>query len=218
MALNYAANREAILKVVFFGYGEVPNFYMPVINYHCDSIGKIAYDPAKAKALVAGAGYDGTTIELIAPSGDSVARQAAQILQQGWQEAGLKVEIVEFDVGTAFGLLEEGKFFAMVSYITSDTNDQDFLVSIQADNTVFGGFFSNYNNTQVTEWLTAARQSDDPAERQDLYCKVQQQVYWDGYSVPLNFKPFVNAYRNDVIGFHNSVTGPWWLKDVWLDR
>jgi len=218
MALNYAANREAILKAVFFGYGEVPNSYMPVINYHCDSVEKIAYDPAKAKALVAGAGYDGTTIELIAPAGDSVTRQAAQILQQGWKDAGLNVEIVEFDIGTAFGLLEEGKFFAMVSYITSDTNDQDFLASIQADNTVFGGFFSNYNNTQVTGWLTAARKSSDPAERQDLYCKVQQQVYWDGYSVPLNFKPFVNAYRKDVIGFHNSVTGPWWLKDVWLDR
>ena len=83
---------------------------------------------------------------------------------------------------------------------------------------VFGGFFSSYNNKQVTEWLTEARQTSDPAVRQDLYCKTQQQVYWDGYSVPLNFKPFVNAYRNDVIGFHNSVTGPWWLKDVWLDR
>ncbi|MEE8173461.1 MAG: ABC transporter substrate-binding protein, partial [Alphaproteobacteria bacterium] len=217
-ALNYAANRDAILKVVFFGYGEIPNSYMPVINYHCDSVGMIAYDPEKAKALVAGAGYDGTTIELIAPAGDSVTRQAAQILQQSWREAGLSVEIVEFDLGTAFGMLEEGNFNAMVSYITSDTNDQDFLASIQADNTVFGGFFSNYNNTQVTDWLTEARQASDPAVRQDLYCKVQQQVYWDGYSVPLNFKPFVNAYRNDVMGFHNSVTGPWWLKDVWLDR
>lgn len=218
MALNLAANRDAILKVVFFGYGEVPNSYMPVINYHCDSVEKIAYDPDKAAALVAGSGYDGTTIELIAPSGDSVARQAAQILQQGWNKAGLNVEIVEFDVGTAYGMLEEGNFFSMVSYITSDTNDQDFLASIQADNTVFGGFFSNYDNKQVTDWLTEARQISDPAMRQDLYCKVQQQVYHDGYSVPLNFKPFVNAYRNDVVGFHNSVTGPWWLKDVWLDR
>ena len=218
MAMNYAANREAILKVVFFGYGEVPNSFMPVINYHCDAIEKIAYDPEKAKALVAGAGYDGTVIEVIAASGDSVARQAAQILQQGWQAAGLNVEIIEYDVGTAFGLLEEGKFFSMVSYITSDTNDQDFLASIQADNTVFGGFFSSYNNKQVTDWLTEARQTSDPAVRQDLYCKTQQQVYWDAYSVPLNFKPFVNAYRNDVIGFANAVTGPWWLKDVWLDR
>ncbi|MDP6816750.1 MAG: ABC transporter substrate-binding protein [Alphaproteobacteria bacterium] len=218
MALNYAANRDAILKAVFFGYGKVPNSYMPVINYHCDSVEKIAYDPEKAKALVAGAGYDGTTIELIAPSGDSATRQSAQILQQGWRAAGLNVEIVEFDIGTAFGMMEEGNFNAFVSYITSDTNDQDFLASIEADNTIFGGFFSSYNNKQVTDWLTEARQSGDPAVRQDLYCKVQQQVYWDGYSVPLNFKPFVNAYRNDVIGFHNSVTGPWWLKDVWLDR
>ena len=138
--------------------------------------------------------------------------------QQGWQEVGLNIEIVEFDMGTAYGKLEEGDFFSMVSYITSDTNDTDFLAGIQADHEVFGGFFSSYNNTQVTDWIQAAAKLSDSAARGDLYCKVQQQVYWDGYSVPLNFKPFVNAHQTDVIGFHNSVTGPWWLKDVWLDR
>ena len=143
---------------------------------------------------------------------------AAQILQQGWGEAGLNIEIVEFDIGTAYGKLEEGDYNAMVSYITSDTNDQDFLASIQADHTVFGGFFSNYNNPQVTEWLTQARQTSVPEERQDLYCKAQQQVYGDGYSVPLNFTPAVNSYQDNVRGWRNLTTGWWWLKDVWLDE
>lgn len=218
LALNYAANREAILKVVYFGYGEIPNSYMPVINYHCKSVEKIPYDPDKAKELVAGSGYDGTPIELIVQTGEAPFRQAAQILQQGWRDAGLNVEIVEYDVGTAYGKTEAGDYQAFVSYITSDTNDQDFLASIQADYNVFNSFFSAYKNEQVVDWLTQARQTRDSEERQDLYCKVQQQVYWDGYSVPLNFKPFVNAYANYVKGFHNSVTGPWWLKDVWLNK
>ena len=218
LALNYAANREAVLAVAFHGFGTIPNSYMPIVSHHCDSVEAIPYDLEKARELVANSGYDGTVIEVIAASGDSVARQAAQILQQGWQEVGLNIEIVEFDMGTAYGKLEEGDFFSMVSYITSDTNDTDFLAGIQADHEVFGGFFSSYNNAQVTEWIQAAAKLSDSAARADLYCKVQQQVYWDGYSVPLNFKPFVNAHQTDVIGFHNSVTGPWWLKDVWLDR
>jgi peptide/nickel transport system substrate-binding protein len=218
MALNYAANREAILKVVYFGYGTIPNSYMPIINYHCDTVELIPYDPAKAKALVEEAGYDGTAIEVIVPAGDAPARQAAQILQQGWETAGLNIEIVELDTGSAYAKAEEGDYQALVAYITSDTNDQDFLASIQADYNIFNSFFSAYKNEDVVQWLTQARQALDPEVRAEAYCKAQQQAYWDGYSVPLNFKPFVNAYANYVVGFHNSVTGPWWLKDVWLDK
>ena len=188
------------------------------INYHCEDVARIPYDPEKAKQLLAEAGYDGSPIELIITAGEAPDRQTAQILQQGWKEAGLNIELVEYDFGTGFGKVEAGDYQAMLAYITSDTNDQDFLASIEADFTVFEGFFSGYNNSTVTEWLIQARRALDPATRADLYCKVQQQVYWDGYSVPINFKPFVNAYANHVKGFANSVTGPWWLKDVWLDN
>ena len=217
LAMNYAANMDAIKKIVYFGYGTLPNSYMPVINYHCDSVERIPYDLEKARQLVAEA-YDGTPIEMIITAGEAPDRQTAQILQQGWKEAGLNIELVEYDFGTGFGKVEAGDYQALLAYITSDTNDQDFLASIQADFTVFEGFFSGYNNATVTDWLIQARQALDSATRADLYCKVQQQVYWDGYSVPLNFKPFVNAYANYVKGFANSVTGPWWLKDVWLDK
>ena len=38
---------------------------------------------------------------------------------------GLKVSIVEFDLGTAFGMTQKGDYQAYVSYITSDINDSD---------------------------------------------------------------------------------------------
>ena len=219
LALNYAANRDAILKVAYFGYGEIPNSYMPKINYHCDSVELIPFDVSKAKELVAEAGYDGTPIEIMVDTGNATYRQIATILQQGWQAAGLNAVINEYDVGTAWGKTEDGDFQSYVSYITSDTNDQDFLASIQADYTGgSGAFFSHYKSDQVVEWLKQARQAKTAEERQDLYCKIQQQTYWDGYGVPLNFKPFVNAYQNHVVGFRNLVTGPWWLKDVWLNK
>ena len=91
LALNYAANREAVLAVAFHGFGTIPNSYMPIVSHHCDSVEAIPYDLEKARELVANSGYDGTVIEVIAASGDSVARQAAQILQQGWQEVGLNI-------------------------------------------------------------------------------------------------------------------------------
>ena len=215
LAMNYAANREAILKAVYFGYGELPNSFMPKINFWSSEVENIPFDIEKAKALVTEAGYDGTPIELMVDTGNAPFRQIATILQQGWQAAGLKVEIVEYDVGTAFGRTEKGDYQAYVSYITSDINDDDELANLQADyNGSTRGFFSDYKNDTVVDLLKAGRANADPKKRAEIYGKIQDIVYHDGYSVPLNFVPSLNAYNNGVKGWKTLTTGWWWLKDV----
>lgn len=219
LALNYAAPREQIIETAYFGYGELPNSYMPKINYHCAEVEPIPYDPDKAKELIEEAGYDGETIELMVETGHAQFRQIATILQQAWQQVGLDVEIVEYDVGTAYGRTETGDYQAFVSYITSDLNDQDELATLQGDHRgASEAFWSRYENDEVVEWLAQARRTDDPDERQELYCQIQETAYWDGYSVPLNFVPAANAYQDYVKNFGNITTGWWWLKDVWLDK
>jgi peptide/nickel transport system substrate-binding protein len=215
LAMNHAADRESIMKVVFFGYGEIPNSYMPKVNFHSDAVEKIPYDLEKAKALVKSSGYKGQTIKLMVDTGNAPSRQIATILQQGWTEAGMKVEIVEFDVGTAFDMTSKGNYMVYVSYITSDINDTDELAMLQADGTGSArSFFSNYRNAEVTKLLNEARAESDAAKRGELYAKVQQIVYHDGYSVPLNFTPSLNAHHDYVEGWQTSKTGWWWLKDV----
>ena len=219
LAMNYAANRDAILQAVYFGIGEIPNSYMPKINFHCGDVATIPFDLAKAKELVAQSGYDGTRIELQIDTGNAPFRQIATILQQGWTEAGLNVELAEYDVGTAWGHTETGDYQAYVSYITSDINDQDELASLQGDHT--GGseaFFSRYENDTVVDLLRKARSTSDSDQRMALYCEIQQTVYHDGYSIPINFVPAVNAYQDHVKNWKNLTTGWWWLNRVWLDK
>src|SRR5262249_33131133 len=147
LAMNYAANRDAIMRTVYFGYGEIPNSYMPKVNFWSAEVAKIPFDMAKAKALVKEAGYDGTPIQLMVDTGNAPFRQVATILQQGWTEAGLKVDIVEFDVSTAFTMSQKGDYQAYVSYITSDINDDDELATLEADYTgSTEAFFSRYKN------------------------------------------------------------------------
>ncbi len=218
LAINYAANRDAIMKAVYFGYGEIPNSYMPKVEFWSEKVEKIPFDLDKAKQLVKESGYDGTPIELMVDTGNASFRTAATILQQGWEQAGLKVKIAEFDVGTAFSMTEQGNYQAYVSYITSDINDDDELASIQADGTgATHSFFSNYNNPDVNQMLSDARRERDHDKRAALYAKVQDIVYHDGYSVPLNFLPYVNGYHKNLQNWHNITVGWWWLKDMWLD-
>ena len=215
LALNHAADREAIMKVVFFGYGTIPNSYMPKVNFHSDAVEPIPYDLEKAKALVKSSGYKGQTLKLMVDAGNAPSKQIATILQQGWTEAGLKVEIVEFDVGTAFDMSSKGNYMLYVSYITSDINDTDELATLQADGRgSTKSFFSNYRNDAVGKMLDEARQESDPAKRAELYAKVQDTVYHDGYSVPLNFAPMLNAHHTQIEGWKTAKNGWWWLKDV----
>lgn len=219
LALNYAANREAIMKAVYFGFGEIPNSYMPKVNFWSDKVEKFPYDIEKAKALVKEAGYDGTPIHLMVDTGNAPFRTTATILQQGWQKAGMKVDIVEYDSGTSFNMTQKGDYQVYVSYITSDINDDDELASIQADGTgPTAAFFSNYKNDEVTKMLADARATSDKAKRTELYGKVQDVVYHDAYSVPLNFLPYVVGYRNTVKNWRTVTVGWWWLRDVWLDK
>lgn len=106
-----------------------------------------------------------------------------------------------------------------MSYITSDLNEQDELATLQGDYTSgSNAFFSWYENDEVVDLLAKARAVSDPGQRHDLYCQAQKIVYDDGYSVPINFVPAVNAYQDYVQNWRNLTTGWWWLSNVWLDK
>lgn len=217
LALNHATDHDAILNVVFFGYGEISNNFMPKMNYHSADVPVIPFDIERAKELVAEAGYDGTPINLLIAAGDSNGQQIGNILQQGWQQAGLNVELAQVDGGTAWGMVTDGSYMAHVSYITSDINDDDELATLQADfDSGTEAFFSRYKNDAISDKLAAARQSDDPDERAALYAEIQETVYMDGYSVPLNFSPTLTGSTSAVRDLKTSRTGWWWLKDTWI--
>jgi peptide/nickel transport system substrate-binding protein len=219
LALNYAADRQAIFNLVFFGFGELPNSYMPKMNFYNPSVAMIPYDPDKAKELLKQAGYNNEPLSILIPAGDAPSKQIATILQQNWAAVGINAQLQEMDGSALFGQLAAGNYQTCVSYITSDINDDDELASIEADGT--GGtyaFFTWYNNPEVTDMLKQARETSDTAKRAELYGKIQDIVYHDGYNVPLNFSPYVNAYYNYVVGWKNVATGWWWLRNVWLNK
>ena len=57
----------------------------------------------------------------------------------------------------------------------------------------------------MTKLLTQSRATTDPARAgRSSSCQIQEIVYNDGYSVPLNFSPSVNAYHNYVKGWQHA--------------
>src|SRR5580704_938766 len=57
LALNYAVDKQAFIKVVFNGHADQMDSPMPPLLGFYQKQGSYPYDPAKAKALLAEAGY-----------------------------------------------------------------------------------------------------------------------------------------------------------------
>ena len=136
---------------------------MPKVNFWSDKVEALPYDLEKAKALVKEAGYDGTPIKLMVDTGNAPSKQIATILQNGWSQAGLNVEIVEFDIGTGFNMTQKGDYQAYVSYITSDINDDDELATLEGDYTARPRPSSPA--TRTTRWSASWPRRARPATR-----------------------------------------------------
>ena len=220
-ALNYATDKEAMLKSIFFDKVEVANHMMPKMKYWRDDVAAYEYDPERAKSLIAESkAADGFKIPIVIPTGDVIIQQIAQIVKESYAGIGVDVQITNLDIGTAYTNFSGFNYTAGANwYITSDVPGPDELAAIQFDYSATSGtksFFSNYNSKKATELVQEAGRSDDDA-REQLFGELQQLVMDDAVLVALFFTPARAALRSNVKDFKTVKTAWWRLEDVWLD-
>ena len=220
-ALNYATDKEAMLKSIFFDKVEVANHMMPKMKYWRDDVSAYEYDPERAKSLIAESkAADGFKIPIVIPTGDVIIQQIAQIVKESYADIGVDVQITNLDIGTAYTNFSGFNYTAGANwYITSDVPGPDELAAIQFDYSATSGtksFFTNYNSKKATELVLEAGRSDD-ATREQLFGELQQLVMDDAVLVALFFTPARAALRSNVKDFKTVKTAWWRLEDVWLD-
>jgi peptide/nickel transport system substrate-binding protein len=103
-AINYAVNRNEINDVVLAGTGQVTDeTFAPdqPVAFDPSVANEYPYDPAKAKQLLAQAGYPhGITLSLVIPAGVTLSNREAPLLKNEMAPAGIDVKIVSVDPGS----------------------------------------------------------------------------------------------------------------------
>lgn len=97
-ALNYAVDKDAIIKNIFYGLAKPAGVDNPCREWM--DIKAYPYDPAKAKQLLAEAGYpDGfkITLKVFTTSPGAELPMIGEAVGMYWQAIGLKVTIVPID-------------------------------------------------------------------------------------------------------------------------
>ncbi len=94
-ALSHAVDRQAIINGAMFGFGApIGSHFAPHHPAHVDLTGAYAYDPQRARALIAEAGYpDGFAVTLKLPPPE-YARRSGEIAAAQLRAIGVEVEIV----------------------------------------------------------------------------------------------------------------------------
>ncbi len=171
-AANLAINREAIIEGLLTGT-ESPNYgpYKGTIGYPKEALESRyhGYDPERAKALLAEAGYpDGIDVDLhIVTDFQVIVPTMALVVQEDLEAVGIRTKIVEY---------LSSEYFAEVRTFSKPGLFWFFTNTIAEPETVIGseineeGFYavSVYPDTDIQDLYVAQNQALDPGERAQL--------------------------------------------------
>ena len=203
-AMNYAINKEALLKVVFSGIGNPSSGMVPSSTPHAFPAGNVPYpyDLARAKALLAEAGYpDGFEISIDTLAGNADDEAISATLQQMWGQVGIKLDISLVDYATRFARYRQGVFDMRHVKWTNDINDPGQAISYYAYSPTNDSYHTGYSNKEVEELYLATQGETVTSRRHDLFQKLQTLYNEDAPIVFLVETPLAVAMHSSVEGF-----------------
>jgi len=226
-AVNHAINKQDIIDAVFGSAGQVAkNPIPPGMWSYNDDIDDYDYDPARARELLAEAGYpDGFETDLWAmpvsrpyfPDG----RTVAEIAQANLAEVGIEAEIVSYDWGTYLDRTDSGEHQMALLGWTGDNGDPDnflYVLLSSAAAEVPAGNIAFWRNDEFDALIEEAKTTFDYDTRVRLYEEAQEVFHDQAPWVPVAHSVVTVPVRSNVRDFVIYPTGKRVFYNVWLDN
>jgi peptide/nickel transport system substrate-binding protein len=203
-AFNYAIDRKQINEIVNAGQGEVASQTYPKSSPGYDpSLANVySYDPAKARQLLADAGYpNGLTIEMVIPGGNiaNMERQGA-LLQQQLQAVGVTPKVTRIngsDIATNYYQQRKGNAFA-----AARLNDPYLINQIwnAYGKGEFVAIYTNQERQDITDLANQAFRETDTQKYNAIVKQASKIVVDQALEVPIAFTPQFVAYDKARVG------------------
>ncbi len=175
-ALNYAVDKEELVKVILQGAGQVSNGLLTPSHPGYDaSMKPYPYDPAQAKKLLAEAGYpDGFSATFNSPRGRFTKdQQIAEALSGQLAKVGIKLTANAVEFTTLLKVYRtEGQGFILPANLVTSQKQFDNYINSQKKGVGYYG----YVNAKVDELLDQASKTFERDKRLVLYSQVSKIV------------------------------------------
>jgi dipeptide transport system substrate-binding protein len=216
-AMNYATDKDAILKAVYQGNGQVAkNPIPPILWSYNNKVKDYPYDPAKAKELLAKAGYpNGFEVDFwylpVTRPYNPDGKRMAEMLQSDWAKVGVKVKLVTYEWAEYRKRAKAGEDTMMQFGWSGDNGDPDnfFMPNLGCDAVKGGGNVARWCNKEFEDLVVKAAQTPKQADRAALYEKAQlvfkEEAPWITIAHSVRFDPQrkeIKNYKMDATAHH----------------
>jgi ABC-type transport system substrate-binding protein len=211
-ALNYALDKQHTVKLL--NGAAVPSHGMlpPGMLGRDDSLAPYPHDPAKARALLAEAGYPhGFDVDFVTIN-DEEAETTAASIQADFAEVGVRVHISILSLPAYMTAIArpDGPPFSLATWAADYPDPTNFLDARFHSRTIGSSNDSYYANPELDALLDAARVETDPARRVAMYHRAERILYDDA--------PWVWNYHREMTEvdqpyLQNYTPHPVWGRD-----
>lgn len=208
-ALNYATDKDSIIKSILFGQAAVSNSFMPngALFWNKDQKG-YPYDIDMAKKLISESSTpSGVSISIDIGAGNQLSQQIATALKSMWEPAGITLDIQQYEQAVATDRYRTNKFQLRLTGWTNDIIDPDELVSYAITPETNENYHSGWVNQKAVDLAHQGEAELDPAKRQDIYYQIQQIHMDDAPFVYLYVLPYIDVLNKKVQGFFHHPMG-----------
>jgi len=187
-ALTCAINKRELIDGVLMGLGqESYGPYKPGTWYYNPDVPKFSYDPERAKALLAQAGWkpnadgvmakDGRPFEftILTNQGNDLRVRTAEIIQRRLKEIGIVVQIRTVEWAAFLKeFIEKGNFEAVILGWNTGLDPDQYDIWHSSKTKPGELNFNHYSNPEVDRLLAEGRHTFDREKRRRAYFKLQE--------------------------------------------
>ncbi len=202
-ALCYAIDRQGIMDMVADGHGTAvgSSIYPAFTKYFLpELVDKYPHDVAKAKELLAQAGYpDGFDMTISVPNNYQPHMDTAEVVAEQLREAGINVTIQPVEWSTWLDTIYNGRQF-QATVVGVDAANMTARAMLERFTSDYGKNFINYNNPAYDALFQKAINAQDEAEQTDLYKQMETMLADTAANVYIQDLSDLVAMRQDLGG------------------
>ncbi|MBS3906553.1 MAG: ABC transporter substrate-binding protein [Syntrophaceae bacterium] len=212
-AMAHAIDRSALIKGAMSGYGTPIGSHMDPGNpYYIDLTSAYPYNPAKAKQLLAEAGYpNGFEAVIKLPERFAYAKRSGEIITDMLSQVGIRLKIELTEWGQWIDRVFRNGDFDLTVIGHAEPFDIDIYANPK--------YYFRYDNPKFQETLKKAEMEPDPKLRRDLYIALQKMITEDAVNGFLFVMPSLPTMKKEVMN--------WWkdypmtaqdVTEVWIQK
>jgi peptide/nickel transport system substrate-binding protein len=220
-ALNYAIDRKRIVDTVYKGTGTPEDLPWETnsLAYDASKNNAYAFDPEKARSLLAQAGASDLEFDLVTQTGIQETDQLAQLYQASLAALRIKLNIKPYQTATYLDQINNHKYtgayigaiaYAAMEPVTRMANSRHLDPS--------GNSNTGYTSPEYVNLFNMASAEPDNAKRKALYAQVNDLMLDQCFVMPINSAPARMLTRSAVHDIGLSQHGAFLFNSAWLDH